>query len=213
MPPKLNNNMKKIYIKLIFVAVLSLVTVFLAACQTKPPAIETVKDEFKSLIEASFEINDILFGEGLPVYARDGSDEEKAIYVGMVSALDNYEMVNEESKYHTADAIKAAADLVYSPEYIEPVYSMTFDGFADEELGITTAKYLEWDGRLYKSMLYDSFNVVKRTYNYDTMKIIKPSNGEYVNIEIESELNGEKKTIHLSFLKTANGWRLDSPTY
>lgn len=194
-------------------ALISLFTVVLASCQTPAPELETVKEEFRELIEASAELNEIFFGEGLPVYERDGDEEEKAVYVGMTAALDNYEMVTEDSKFHTADAIKEAAGKVYSAEYLEPIYEMVFVGFADEELGIMTAKYLEWDGRFYKSMNYDSFNIGDRKYDFDTMKIVKPSNGEYVNIEIESELEGEKKTINLSFTKTEDGWRLDSPTY
>ena len=43
----------------------------LAACASEPPALEDVRDRFTQLIEASYEVNDIFFGEGLPTYDRE----------------------------------------------------------------------------------------------------------------------------------------------
>lgn len=180
---------------------------------TDPPPLEEVKGEFISLIEASVEINDILFGEGLPVYKRDGSDEDKQIYVDMTEYLDGYEVVRQESKYLTIDEMKISAEKVYSKEYLEPIYEMVFVGYADDISGVTTAKYIEWDSWLYKSMSYEPFITSARTYDYDTMEMITPSSEDFVNIEIESSLGDVKTTVILSFTLTDNGWRLDTPTY
>ena len=196
-----------------FIIVLSLFSTLVSCGSTPPPPLEEVKDELVSLIDASAEINTVFFGSGLDVYDREGTDEEKLIYEGLSDALSGYEMVRPDAKFLSVDAIKEAASKVYSASYLEGIYQMVFDGYADEISGVTRAKFLEWEGGFYQNSSYESYIEEKRTYNYDTMKIVDPSRGEYLNVEIESELNGEKMTIILSFTLTENGWRLDSPTY
>ncbi|MBQ8005137.1 MAG: hypothetical protein IJ303_02360, partial [Clostridia bacterium] len=65
-----------------------------------------MKEEYIALVEESAEINGFIFGEGLPVYKRDGSEEEKLVYQNLVSSLDNYESVRDDSKYLTIEAMK-----------------------------------------------------------------------------------------------------------
>lgn len=66
------------------------------SCSSNPPELETVRDEFISLIEASREVNDIFFGAGLPVYDRESSytegnatyDEEHKVYYWIIELED-----------------------------------------------------------------------------------------------------------------------------
>ena len=97
---------------------------------------------------------------------------------------------------------------------------MAFDGYADETTGaVTTARYLDANGWLMKYAYgdVDPFNILpgKRVYDFDTMEIIKPSTAKYLNVEVESHLEGESEimSVTLRFKLTENGWRLDSPTY
>ncbi|MEE0969469.1 MAG: hypothetical protein U0M06_08885, partial [Clostridia bacterium] len=197
----------------ILFAILIISSSIFCSCATEPPLLEDVKDEYISLIEASGEINEILFGTGLPVYKRDGREEEKQVYSNVAESLKSYEMVKDDCKYLTIDSLKAAADKVYTEDYLSPVYVMVFDGYADDDMGVSRAKFLEWDGWLYQNTEYECYIEGKRTFDYDSMKMVKPSTGEYVNIEIMSELEGEKMKITLAFSKTDDGWRLDTPTY
>ncbi len=69
---------KKVFTK----AVAALAAVFclaacLSGCGSEPPELESVRDEFAALITASAEVNEIFFGEGLPVYPRSDSNDEK----------------------------------------------------------------------------------------------------------------------------------------
>ncbi|MBE6630854.1 MAG: hypothetical protein E7624_08420 [Ruminococcaceae bacterium] len=41
-----------------------------AIASNRPPEFATVRDRFATLIEASYELNQVIFGEGLPVYKR-----------------------------------------------------------------------------------------------------------------------------------------------
>ncbi len=199
--------MKKLLLIMCMAAALLLVS-----CSSGAPEIDSVKDDFISLIEASGEVNDILFGEGISVYEREDV-ENGPIYDNLPAALDTYEALREDCGYSTIEEIKEKCRLVYSEAYLESVFKPVFEGYADEESGVSEAKYLEWDNRLYKNMYYESFLDGQRTYDYESMKTVKPSEENYVNIVIDSYLDGEKMTLNLAFSKTDKEWRLDTPTY
>ena len=65
---------KKITKKAICLLLMSAVLLTVCSCSTKPPAIEEVKETFSALIEASYEINGIIFGDEVETYDRQ--DEE-----------------------------------------------------------------------------------------------------------------------------------------
>ena len=201
--------MKKICLFILLAAFV----IALASCGSKAPELDEIKDELTALIDASAEINEIFFGEGVPVYARSGTDEETVMYDGMIESLDDYEMVRSDAKYLSIDEIKMAAEKVYSDDYLESIYDMAFVGYADETVGVCAARYYEWDGWMYKSMSFEPVVTGTRTYDCDTMKIVKPSRADYVNFTVNSEKDGEKLTVTLSAILTDDGWRLDSPTY
>ncbi len=268
---------------------------------SKPPELESVKDTFVSLIEASVEVNNIFFGEGLPTYPRlegDGSllyDEASKTYYMFISDGDriivkyqteggdwafalktaeamnmealytdsegnyyypteyddsdyeyvynedspeNYDYVRVDCKYQDLESIMALAESVYSVSYLKGaeweegdmayggVYSAMFDGFA---LGteISYARYRIDDSIdgffLLKSNEFDPYFTEHKTYKYDTMKIIKPSRADLVNIEITAvgryidyenfEVATGEHTVTLTFVLENGEWRLDTPTY
>lgn len=210
--------------KKIIVALLALVLIVtsLASCSGKHPPLEEVKDELVALVEGSYEINDIFFGEGLETYERGGElDREYHIYDEDDSEFSYYEYVTENCGYLFTEKIKVEAGKVYTEEYLKGVYLMAFDGYADENTGkVTTARYLDADGWLLKYAFgeNDPFNILpgKRVYLFDTMKIVKPSNSKYLNVAVDSYLEGQESEIlkvTLRFKMTENGWRLDAPTY
>ncbi len=199
----------------IFLAILMLFASSLAffSCASEPaPPLEEVKEEFTALIEASAEINEFFFGAGLPVYDRE-DEANTELYQNLATQYDKYEYVSTESKYITIEDMKRAAEKVYTTEYLSSVYMMAFDGYADEIAGVTVARYYESEGWLFQSISYEPLIEGTRTFDFDSMKIVKPSRGDYVNIEIESELDGEALTVTLAFSKSSDGWRLDTPTY
>lgn len=211
--------MKKIIVALLALVIL---TVSLVSCSGKPPALNEVKDELVALVEASYEINDIFFGEGLATYERGGKfDKEHHLYDENDTEYAYYEYVTEDSEYVFAEQIKWAAQKVYTADYLKGVYTMAFDGYADENTGeVATARYLDANGWLVKYAFgeTDPFNILpgKRVYDFDTMKIVKPSTAKYLNVAIDSHLEGEESEIlriTLRFKLTEDGWRLDSPSY
>ena len=90
--------MKKRIVCLLLCVVMLCATVFTASSCSKPPEYAEIESRFIELVEASYEVNKLLFGEGLPTYERvyDPWDDMQA-----------YEMKNEEGKsyyvyYYTA---------------------------------------------------------------------------------------------------------------
>lgn len=201
--------MKKIsiFLSLIFI-VLSL-----TACGS-PPEADEIRPVAEALIEASYEINDIFFGEGLPAIERDS---EFAIenHVYYMDEEGNYDYIAEDCPYQTTDQIKAAAEQVYSADYLASLYETMFVGVADEHAGMLYARYLDTDEGLKKSNIHASMIEAKRVYDYDSMTIVKPSNNRFVNVEFDTHLEGESEImrVRLTLVKEENGWRLDSPTY
>ena len=205
---------------ILILALIMAVGVF-SSCASEPPVLDEVKDELVTLVEASYKINDIFFGEGLETYPRGGKfDKEHHLYDANDSEYASYEYVTEDCGYLFTEKIKTDAEKVYTLDYLEGIYTMSFDGYADENTGaVTTARYLDANGWLMKYAYGDSdpFNILpgKRVYDFDTMQIVKPSTAKYLNVEVDSHLEGETEQmkVTLRFKLTEDGWRLDNPTY
>ena len=209
--------------KLICLALSIVMLCSLSACSGNAPELNEVRDELVSLIESSYEINEILFGEGLPTYERGGEyDKEHFLYSPSDTEFAYYEYVTEDCGYFFADRIKSAAEEVYTAEYLAGVYTMAFDGYADENTGkVTTARYLDANGWLMQYAFgekdpFDQLDGKKRRYDFDSMEIVKPFSSGYINLSIDSYLEGNEGdllNITLHFKRTPDGWRLDAPTY
>ncbi|MBR4063170.1 MAG: hypothetical protein IKK01_08895 [Clostridia bacterium] len=122
----------------------------LASC-SKPPELDSVKEEFVALIEASVEVNNIFFGEGLPTYMRaegDGNliylDEHKAYYTFITDgerSILKYKIGEDDWKYaeKTAEAGRGESihtdsegNFYYPIEFDESQYEYVYGEGADE---------------------------------------------------------------------------------
>lgn len=211
--------MKKIICLILVTAAL----IAVSACGINRIELDDVKEEFITLVEASYEINEMFFGEGLPTYERGGEyDRQNQLYSENNTEFDYYEYVMPDSGYYFTDQIKWKAEKVYTEDYLNDIYTMAFDGYADENTGtVTTARYLDANGLLVKYVFgdsdpFDKLDGKKRRFDFESMKIVKPYSSNYVNVSIDSYLIGEENeilNITLHFKKTSEGWRLDAPTY
>lgn len=206
---------KKITKKAICLLLMSAVLLTVCSCSTKPPAIEEVKETFSALIEASYEINGIIFGDEVETYDRQDEEVIKnGIYYNVPDGFYNYEFLTENNKYQTEDEIREATLKVYSEDYISSVLDSCFNGFMDES-GETAVqpKYLGHTGKLMLNTEYEVYVTGDRRYDLDTMEIVKPSNGKIVNVSLDA-VDGEERTkARLTFVLQDGEWRLDSPTY
>ena len=203
--------MKKSIISIVLV--LLIVVLGMSSCSGSAPKIDEVRDRIVYLIEGSKEINILFFGSGLPIYRRDGLIEtELGVYYD--DEYTAYNKVMENTRFKSIDDMKKAAERVYSENYLDAIYETAFEGYMT---GSSSAymRFLETSDWMYQSISATDFDLSERIYDYSSMKIVKPSNGEYLNITIDTYTlrNKKVKTITLSFIYERGNWYLDSPTY
>ena len=205
--------MKKAVLSIILAIVLIITALCAVSCSGKAPKLEDVKERFIYLIEGSKEINTLYFGSGLPVYQRDTLlSDKKGVYYD--DKYTTYERVMENSRYLTVNEIKERSERIYSTEYLKAMYETAFEGVMT---GSSSAyiRFYESENWLYQNLYATDFELSERIYDYSSMKIIKPSNGEYVNITIDTYTLEDKtvKNISLTFVYERGDWYIDSPTY
>ena len=205
--------MKKAVLSIILAIVLIITALCTVSCSGKAPKLEDVKERFIYLIENSKEINTLYFGSGLPVYERDTLlSNKKGVYYD--DKYTTYERVMENSRYLTVNEIKERSERIYSTEYLKAMYETAFEGVMT---GSSSAyiRFYESENWLYQNLYATDFELSERIYDYSSMKIVKPSNGEYVNITIDTYTLEDKtvKNISLTFVYERGDWYLDSPTY
>ncbi len=192
-----------------------LVPTALSGCgASKPPALSEIYDQVVELIEKSYAVNDVLFGNGLPVY-KVGS--EYAQIHGLYASSEDvrYEYVTEKSPYHSISQIKQALEEVYSKDYLDSIYESLFDGTVVGGY-VVQALFYEDESALYQSVDYRPLVAGQRIYDYASMRIVSPSNADFVTLELDSHMENstEMTPVRLGLIRQSDGgWRLDTPTY
>ena len=160
------------------------------------------------------------------IYCYSIPYEEKHYDLYYTSAdPEGYDYVVFDSGYDSISSIKAAAEKVYSREYLSDVYEMLFDGASIENVTsgvvVMSPRYIEHSddlGTIYlmKSNTYEPLISEKRVFDFSTAKIVRKSNKNFVTIEIDSYLESkpdERLTVKLTMTKQNGEWLLDSATY
>ena len=209
--------MKRILTLLLAALMLAGSAVGLASCSASEPApdIDQVYDRLVQVIEASHEVNVLLFGAGLPVYPRgDAEDELVHRYYGV--ADNGQQFVTPYAKYTSIAEMQAAIAAVYSTEYRESLYESLFTGFAADEMSVVMpARFSEDERFLYMSKYVDPLVDGVRVYDYASMEIISYSHSSRLRVSINSYTEDrpeEWKRVYLSFVYENGDWYLDSPS-
>lgn len=179
---------------------------------------EGVRAVAAPLIEASFEINDIFFGDGLAHegdasfdnYVPDGNDSSK-YDVKPVQYL-----VVTDDRFLSIDDLKEAARAVYTDAYLANVFKIAFEGMTQGDG--TVYQYPRYVSNVIgtlsvRSDAAEENNLKNRTYDLSTVKVTGGSKN-LVYFTVQSYVDGAQDvTVRLSLRDEGNGWRLDSPTY
>ena len=217
------NMMKKILLLTLTVCLLFGSVLSFSGCASRAPRVEDIYDRAVELIEASYALNTVFYGAGMPVYKTDSTYAAFThLYFGSQYAGE-YEIVTAGSVFPSIDAFKEAAEKVYSPAYLEDaLYPYAFEGYmTGNGIGgavMFNARYLEEDGVLYQSCDegYDLLmGVGMRVYDYASMRVVAPSNESMCFLEIDSWLEGspDRVTVNELRLVLVDGvWYLDSFT-
>lgn len=206
--------MKKLLMTLL--AAILLVT-SLPSCSSSalPELTDAVYDRLVEVIEASVDVNVILFGAGLPVWPREG-EEEARLHRYFSAPDDGTEYVSVYARYGSVDEMKQAIAGVYSESYAASLYETLFTGYATgTSSSILPARYTEDDSRLYQSVNVDPIVTGVRYFDYASMEVAPGSTPTYLKINIRSKADREDSEwhdSHLSFKYENGNWYLDSPS-
>lgn len=177
--------------------------------------VDALPAEAAELIEASYEINTVFFGDGLPTI---GYDEENADEL----MGDRYAALSEDSPYKSEAEIREAALKVYTEDYCSFLFEKAFIGqqidFGREdtvsELVQIPARYLTYEGEfIVRYVEPDECITLNRTYDTSNIRVTKTYRRKAI-VTLDSFVDGVpagEESFTLEY--TPEGWRLDDPTY
>lgn len=189
-----------------------------ASCARKgpPPAMEDVYDRLVTVIEASHEINVLLFGAGLPIYPR-GTAEDELVHRYFGVTDNGMEFITPYAKFGSIAEMKTAISAVYSVEYRESLFDTLFTGYADTQMSVVMpARFHEDERYIYQNKYVNTLVDGVRVYDYAGMEIIaEESHSTYIRVSIPSysEIHPDEWVkVRLSFVYENGDWYLDSPS-
>lgn len=204
--------------KIITAASLAVSLAVLSGCGVKYDYNEIVSSA-SELIEQSYKINEICFGEGLPADFSESENGGEYVEGKLV-----YAYVDEMSRYHSVEELKEAIGEVYSASYAEYLDTLMFSGISvsagdgengnGEMMGVAYARYIDGNEGL-EALLMDPDDILplERTYDTEKISVVSEKRGR-VEISVPSYVKGEYDSDVTLTLVLENGeWRLDTPTY
>ena len=140
-----------------------------------------------------------------------------------VSDDEDYDYVRDDCGYLTTDDIKAVVSTVYSAAIRAEINQAVFDGVAafEGDDGISFPRYrdLEKDNGSYElgkiNKTWPTFTLIDYVYEYDTMRLVKPSKASSVTVALECYRRDDptkRETRELRFVLEDGKWYLDDYT-
>ena len=188
----------------------------LASC-ARAPKTDDLRADVIALVEASYEINEVFLGAGLPVLDRNAEEYADLYAFYAPATVHSYDIVDvSHSKFASIEEIKRAAALVYSPDLLENnLYVNGFTGYAADGIAVD-ARFQEDGTYLFQSVAADDLLDGRlRVYDYSTLRVVRPSSSNAVYVTMNSWFAGHPETAtvkRLRLVRTTAGWRLDSFT-
>lgn len=151
---------------------------------------------FNALVEYSYELNVIYYGEGLKPQDKE---------------TDNlYSPVSSDSNYLTRQALEERTREIFCRDLANTMIDMAFTG---EQGGISStavlARYIEFEDRLSVRVNYEGVRVTK--YDYTTTRVTKISD-RFIQAEIKSVNLEENKFFKITLINEEDGWRIYDTT-
>lgn len=168
-------------------------------------------DILAGLVPLSQELNAVFWGDGLPL------EDENAEPVQTVSGPQYYP-VSQDSPYKTINEIKAAAEQVFSADYLADIYVMAFDGYEydggdDGTVYTFNPRFKDNDDGVLcvdiaNELSYNLDNEIKT----ETAKITDRGSG-IIEVSVKCVRDGEESDMKITLKEQDGVWLLDSPTY
>ncbi|MBQ2733173.1 MAG: hypothetical protein IJF74_03365 [Clostridia bacterium] len=172
----------------------------------KGPELDEVREQITATVEKSLELNEIFYGDGLPVFKE------------MITGNDYYLVNTELSAYDSIDELKAALSEVYTTDYCTSMNEIMFVGIADNIVSLLP-RFIEEEmsGNLMQDKYAESILLGDREFDYSAMTMEKSSKNSFT-VRIPATLDGKKDedavlTFRREMTDSGAVWKLDSPTY
>ena len=185
----------------------------------------------KDLIVRSEEINRIYFGDGIPLADEEDFDDLSLRLVPDLPSEDGedgesgmtYYMVKPGCGYASIGDVKKATLSVFTDGYSEILFSNAFSGVTvvvgegdqAERQVVSLARYIDAEEGYLAARIpsEDEKLPLGRVYDLDKITVVS-QRGTEAKIKVPSTSpDGEAEEIELTLKMTADGWRLDTPTY
>lgn len=200
---------------------------WMTSCGKERKPLEITDEEAQAVLEelvpASYEINEIFFGVGLPYEGETEEEEESTTDTeidfddGASLITTSYLPVTEDCGYASIREIKAAAQAVYSMGYLESVYVTMFEGMAaTSEDGLlnnnVSPRYKELAGILCVDALHEPL-AIRGRLTVLSSEVVKKT-PDYVSVSCLCRNEAGEESQETFLLTLENGvWLLDGPTY
>lgn len=183
----------------------------LASCGGSGLSDDEIRDIYADLIEQSYLLNDVFYGDGLPFT----NDPETMASLAGASSRFSYMPVDKNALLQSEAEIREATLAVFTKSMCDHLFTLAFEGMStDDEETVVYARYIEMEDILTVRIdLAEEALPLGRVYDMDTMDILNQS-GNRIVASFATSVDGEPSVnVKLTLVKTADGWRLDSPTY
>lgn len=196
---------RRLFLQIGMILLIGSLSLLFSACNQNQSGLthEEIGQTVRTLIEAAGPLNEIFYGEGLPVEAYDEKAKD-----GTAVAF-HYVRVRQDAPYQDIASLKEAAGQVFAKSYLSVLYESAFDG--TEEI---YARYAEdSEGRLTRNVKQKVKTTDEWTkWNYDTIKV-KTARNAIVIVEIDGTFAGRTETEQIMLEKETEGWRLSTAVY
>ena len=183
----------------------------LASCGGSGLSDDEIRDVYADLIEKSYLLNDVYYGDGLH-FVND--PETMATLAGAISRF-SYMPVDKSAPLTSEKQIREATLAVFSQPMCDHLFTLAFEGMStgDDET-VVYARYIEQSEILTVRIdLADEALPLGRVYDLDSMDILN-QNGSRIVASFATSVDGKPSVnVKLTLVNTPDGWRLDSPTY
>ena len=186
--------MKKL---LCFVLCLCLFVPFLPGCKLGTLSDEEAKAELERLLPEAKALMEVFYGEGL---SYEPLPEDSTDY---------YAYVTQDAPYQSINALKAAAEKVFSAEYLPTLYEYAFDGSEYYAARYFMAK----DNRLKINLKLEPM-ALYRDIDISTAKVVEGTPAKAVISLKATNAKGVKKDKTITIVRQDDGlWYLDCGAY
>ena len=227
--------------RLLAAALAVLLSAMLASCGV-PLTNDEARAIAKPLVERSLSLNDVIFGDGLPVETSEFTIGKFLEATGQTLEKAAYLPVAADAPLTTEAAIRSAILSVYSEDYGGYLCRLLFDGVSDGDddetaLGLSHVIYARYQTftdvyRREDSVLCvrteldgDKIDLADVVYDYGSLRVDRTGKTDgktwfhvTVNAAVSAGAPGAAPVtdtieIGLRFVLDKSGWRLDSPTF